>query len=179
MIQIDSSILSLDVSTNIIGWAILKDVGTVQLINYGIIDLRNVGNNHNDNSLFIKTQYADNFIKSLLKKHTNIEQIWIEEALESVSNSSHSTAVLNRYNAMLSYAIYLETGAAPYYINPIAARNMLHIPISIRMERPEIKETVYQWVVEKFPILKDKDLDIGKYDISDAIVVGLAGMEYN
>ena len=178
MIQIDSSILSLDVSTSIIGWAILKDVGTAQLTSYGIIDLRKVGNNHNDNSLFIKTQYANNFIKSLLKIN-NIEQIWIEEALESVSNSSHSTAILNRYNAMLSYAIYLETGAAPYYINPIAARNMLHIPISIRMERPEIKETVYQWIIEKFPILMNKDLDIGKYDISDAIVVGLAGMEYN
>ena len=130
---------------------------------------------------------------SKLSKKGNIENIFIEENLQSFRSgfsSAQTLSTLARFNGVVSYLCFDQFGFEPSFLNVNASRKK----IGIKVVREKIcgistKQQVLDWVSLNIPeayswptkTLKSGPrkgqtiLDSRCYDMADAYVVALAG----
>src|ERR1035437_8057984 len=103
-------VLGLDISTSVVGYSVFDDNGSLQELNYVKF-----------NSKLSKFEKLEEFKKAI--KHLEnlpIKHIAIEEPLEKFKgkfSSSHTIAILNFFNGMVSAHCYFTFKITPTYYN--------------------------------------------------------------
>ena len=182
-------ILGLDVSTSSTGWSVLKESG--ELVEQGFIKLANI------DGLFKKAKKVSIFLSKINIDH-EIKKIYIEENLQSFRSgfsSAKTISTLAKFNGIVSYISFIEFGIDPEFLNVNSARKSLGIKIArekvcgkstknqvFEWVRNSLKESGYVWPVKtlKSGPRKGQTVFIDEcFDISDAYVIGRAGIEMN
>ena len=114
----------LDVSTKTIGCSIIinddSEYGQLVTMTHVSPKVSKRITKDKDKALFLKVEiFREQFLKKY--KYLGINKVVIEEPLVS-SNNSLSTAILLKFNGMLSLAVYEEWGVIPTYISSYDAR---------------------------------------------------------
>lgn len=154
-------VLSLDISTSVIGWAITSysDDG-INLIDCGAIRPPKVGG--------IAERLFPSIMEILEKTAMYYpEVVVIEEPLIS-SNNAKTCALLNRANGLVSGSVMVSLTKNIEYISSGTARKLL----GLEPKGKEVKQLVYDKISSMFtlPYFKDNV----KYDVTDAILIGCA-----
>ncbi len=182
-------VLGLDVSTACTGWAIFSADG--KFIDMGTIVLSD------KKGLYLKAEFVRKVLNDLLIKYP-IEKVFIEENLQSFRrgfSSAQTLCTLARFNGIVSMVAYETYPTDPEHINVNAARKSLGIKL-IRKKQggAPTKQQVFEWVdknlnasgvVYQWPIKVLKSgprkglemLDPTSYDMADAYVIALAGLQ--
>ena len=173
-------VLGLDVSTAIIGYAVM-DGETPVIISH--IDFKKC------NDLWEKANKAKAEIEAILNAYPGIEKVFVEESLLGFSTGLSSAATLftlAKFNALVSYFVRAKMGKPVEYISSGAARKTVGVKV-IQKKKCGIsaKEQTFNWAVAG--PLKDRVMPLGRtgkykpfvYDEVDGFVVGLAGAILN
>ena len=173
-------VLGLDVSTAIIGYAVM-DGETPVVISH--IDFKKC------NDLWEKADKAKAEIEAILAAYPGIERVYVEESLLGFSTGLSSAATLftlAKFNALVSYFVRAKMGQPVEYISSGAARKTVGVKV-IQKKKCGIsaKEQTFNWAVAG--PLKDRVMPLGRtgkykpfvYDEVDGFVVGLAGAILN
>lgn len=181
-------ILGLDISTSCTGWSILNTDGTLVKLGYIRLDTKK--------NAFSRVTDVSRCISELMSTIPALEAVYIEENLQAFRpglSSAKTLLTLARFNGMVSYQTYELTGLYPTYINVNSARKALGIKLD-RKSDITTKDQIYNWVASDlncsntsvewpYKILKSgprkglKILDSAAYDMSDAYVIGKAGIQ--
>ena len=176
-------ILGLDISTSSTGYSLLNTEG-------GLIDLGYIRLSHLED-IFSKAQRVTEVIREL-SRDNNIQRIFIEQNLQAFRpglSSAKTLITLARFNGIVTYLCYLETGLKPKFINVNTARKTVGLKISRQIKCGKTtKDQVLDWVTLRLDdfswpkkILKSgprrgkEVLEPGCYDMADAYVISLAG----
>lgn len=168
-------LLSLDISTSCVGYAIFSDDGSIKELNY--IKFRDGLNLFEKLKEFMKrTEYF---------KITGISRIAIEEPLkkfEGKFSNADTIAKLNVFNGMVSGYAYTELGVTPTYHNVKTARASLFPGIQSKNEKGTIKHLIWERVMQMEPKLnwvynRNGKLVTENYDMADAYVIGMAHLK--
>ena len=180
-------ILGLDISTSCTGWSLFNLDGSLFDIGYIRLDTKK--------NAFSRVTDVSETITGLMNRVPHLESVYVEENLQAFRpglSSAKTLLTLARFNGMVSYQTYVSTGVHPDYINVNTARKSLGIKLD-RKSDVSTKDQIYQWVVSDlsktntnvdwpFKILKSgprkglRILDPAAYDMSDAYVIGKAGL---
>jgi len=164
-------LLSLDISTSVIGFSCFNDKG--MLIECDYIKF------NSKYSLFEKVSAFKEKIQHY--QFTDITHIGIEEPLKRFKgkfSNANTISLLNFFNGMISSYLFSTFNIEPQYFDVKTARKSA-FP-SLIQNTPEIKHEVWKRVMEIEPKINWKYSKItGKlmdenYDMSDSVVVGLA-----
>lgn len=164
-------LLSLDISTSCIGYAVFNDNGSLIELDYVKFDTKK--------SFFEKLAIFKEKIHHLLQ--FKITSIAIEEPLEKFKgkfSSSHTIAVLNFFNGMVSGFLFNHFNIEPVYYNVNNARAVVLPGFKIKKEGASTKHQVWEKVVELEPQinwkygLKSRKLVEENYDMVDAYIAG-------
>lgn len=169
-------ILSLDISTAIIGWATL-DNGKLE---YGAWDLRDDKLFGGD--LFLKTA----FVKDQLEVFKDVTKVIVEKPFtvfsgKKAQSSAHTMAILQRFNGMVSYIAFDQFGITPEYITVQEARSKCGIkiirpPKGKKKSQVDTKRQIVKFLIDTEPQFRVELTPKGNpkpqyYDIADAIVL--------
>lgn len=166
-------ILSLDVSTSIIGVAIFSD-------DYKLHELTWVKFNAKEKSLFKKLDYFIEFMEKY--KHINFTEVAIERELLAFRGKFSNAETLNklaRMNALISGYLYKKYNVEPEYYNVQTARKLCFPALQIPQSHPNKKTLLWEAVMKAEPTInwiygKTGKLAEGSLDAVDAYVVGMA-----
>ena len=186
-----ANILGLDVSTSIIGYAILP-IGAAAYdppIEMGHIDLRKC-----KDGFWQKTDTAKVEIEALCTKY-NFEHIFIEDPLQKFrkgASSAHTISLLSKFNALCSYFVRQAAGVDPVYIGATQARKLCSVPIirkkkkkCIETPQKSAKEQTFDYLCtnvfinKEWPKTKKGNIQVYCGDQVDAYVIALAGSIQN
>lgn len=144
-----------------------------------------VQKNDSEDSLEDRAKNFDESLIPIFEKYPPTKYC-IETPLEAASKTTaHTIAILQRFNGMCSYILYKKTNMIPNMVSAITARNKQGIKIEkIRKKKKtaedkrKVKETIIQFVSEKFPSFTYKITPKGNFqpgtdDRADAIVLAL------
>lgn len=179
-------ILALDVSTAIVGWALLP-VGSlfgVQPTGLGAFDLRKV-----EGGIWPKADLVRSSLRSLVEgtvtQGDRVARVYIENPLQRLRrgmSSAQTIALLARFNALTSYFIREATGLDPLYIDATAARKKIGVPLmSKKRSGVDQKSQTFSFLCETvfrcqpWPLNKNGKVQPHVYDMCDAYVVAVAG----
>jgi len=145
---------------------------------------------HDGDDLFAKADRLAEEVKSQIQGHQQGLQIVIEEPLLRFARgmSSASTLLtLNRYNGMVTHAVWKSTGVKPTHLNVIFARRRLGIK---KGKDDKVKEVVMDWVAKSLPdyqwptrvVTRGKNrgaviFEESCFDVADAYVMARASYE--
>ena len=180
----EKATLGLDVSTSCTGYSLMTSEGN--LIDLGYIRLSKL------EDIFCKAQRVTEVINELHDRY-HISDIFIEQNLQAFRpglSSAKTLITLARFNGIVTYLCYLETGLKPEFINVNSARKAVGLKIIKQIKCGKTtKEQVLDWVDLKLggfgwpeKILKSGPrrgqtvLEPGCYDMADAYVISLAGL---
>lgn len=173
-------ILGLDVSTSIIGYAIIELVENKEnIVKIGHIDFKKC------NDFWEKTDKAKSEIESILDSFL-IDKCFIEESLLGFSTGLSSAATLftlAKFNALVSYFVREITKKPVEYISANSARKTVGIKL-IQKKKCGIshKEQAFKWAVAG--PLKDRVMPMNRtltnfksfvFDEVDSYIIALAG----
>ena len=177
------NLLGLDVSTNIIGYTVLKEDG--EQIESGFCDL------DKKKSTVQKAEQFHHVLKQINSRY-HIGSVWIEEPFMMFAkggSSAQTMAKLSSFNGMIQYACLSVFNFDPNMINANHARKTL----GIKIQREKLcgistKEQILSWVKKEIPRFDwpTKTLKSGPrkglivpapscYDIADSYVVAKSG----
>lgn len=165
-------ICGLDISTSITGVTILDKSG--EIIHNEAWDLRKFKN------FFSKAKFIRSQITILSSRFEGIEEIYIEQSLQSFRSgfsSAKTLSTLSRFNGVVSWLIYEHTGVVPEYLSASSARKACGIKIK-RGEKA--KQKVVEFLLDKEPqfvvqYTKYGNLKPECFDKADSIVIAKAG----
>jgi hypothetical protein len=171
------NILSLDISTTKIGIAVLNKDKQLLLTDVFFLS--------SEDSLFARVRKFSDYFEGILK--FDIDKIAIEEPfiMTSSGGSAQVTAMLLKFNGMVSMYLHYQFGIVPTYINPMTARSKLGIKIPRGLKTKQKKQLLIDYVATNYPKefvyekTKKDNYVIGTDDKADAIIVGLAYLEIN
>jgi hypothetical protein len=166
-------ILSLDISTSIIGLAIFDN-------DHKLHELTWVKFNDKEKSLFKKLDYFIEFMEKY--KHINFTEIVIEKELLRFAGKFSNAETLNklaRMNALISGYLYRKYNVEPEYYNVQTARKTAFPLLIIPQSHPSKKNLMWEAVMNAEPTInwkygKTGKLVDGSLDAVDAYVVGMA-----
>lgn len=164
-------ILGLDISTSITGATILDDSGSVLFMDS--VDTRKYKN------FFLKAEEVKNFLTKLQKQY-NIEDIYIEQSLQSFRSgfsSAKTLSTLSRFNGVASWLCYSLWGVEPEYLAATSARKLCGIKVP---KGVKAKPVVLQFVLDNEPSFvvqytKHGNPKPDSYDRADSWVIAKAG----
>lgn len=167
-------LLSLDISTSCIGYAIFENDGSIKELN--CVKFRDGLN------LFEKlTEFKQ---KTKYFKLLSIDRIAIEEPVkkfEGKFSNADTISKLNFFNGMISSYVFQELEVTPVYHNVKSARASVFPGIQSKNEKGTIKHLIWERVMQMEPKLnwlynKNGKLRDENYDMADAYVVGVSQM---
>ena len=150
-------ILGLDISTSITGYTVLGEDGNIVVCDH--IDLRK------EKNFFKKIEIVCDRLESLDDTH-NIEQVYIEQSLQSFRSgfsSAQTLSLLSKINGIVSWLCYNFFYKEPKYLAATSARKLCGIKIP---KGQKAKKVSLQFVVDNVP---------GFADRSDSYVIAKAG----
>jgi hypothetical protein len=179
-------VIALDVSTSVIGWAVLPtnaDATTYPLIR-GHVDLRK-----NDGGFWAKVDQMeldlDAVFDRVAQQH-DIVRLCIEDPVERFRNglsSAHTIALLARFNALTSRHARNRLNLDPLYIDATAARKAIGVPLLSKKKSGGVDQktqcfnhlctTVF--INESWPRNRNGKIQPWCMDEVDAYVICLAG----
>lgn len=174
----NKKILSLDVSTSVIGWCLTRraEDGTVST-KFGALDFRN---KNKFETLFQKLESFKEFISS----ENDIDRIIIEEPNKGFKDGGSSPqvlALLQKFNGMVSAIVWDYTKKEPEYIMATSARKKAGVEIEKGADK---KKKTFEWLLENHSQFKQSVTytTYGNpkpifYDMSDAIVLMLGALK--
>ena len=167
-------ILGLDISTSKVGFAVIKEDGS--LLTYNLVKYKA------DAGLEQRADYLMGGL-SKLKKKFMVEHVFIEQpfiAFSGGKTTAHTMAKLQRFNGMCCYGIFRIFGFAPVLIQANKARGL----INLKIKRGEnTKKKIIEWAQETYPdtfsfeMTRYGNPKPGTDDMADAIVVANAGLQ--
>jgi hypothetical protein len=131
------------------------------------------------NNLFEKLEFFKEKIKHLLS--FEITEIAIEEPLEKFKgkfSSSHTIAILNFFNGMVSSFLYSHFNVEPIYYNVNSARSTVVPGFKAGKKDVSEKHIIWENVVEMEPQInwhygkRTRKLIPENYDMADAYIIG-------
>ena len=135
-------ICGLDISTSITGVTILDDLGNI--VHNEAWDTRKF------KDFFTKIKFIKEKI-TLLSRNYKIEEIFIEQSLQSFRSgfsSAKTLSSLSRFNGAVSWLIFEHTGITPEYLSASSARKSC----GIKIPRGEnAKQKVVEFLLDKEP----------------------------
>jgi hypothetical protein len=171
-------VLALDISSTVIGVAILAKDGKVHEISYIKFKPKT--------SLFEK---LDEFIKFFEKYSAfPFENIVIEEPLKRFAgkfSSADTIQKLTQMNSLISGFLYKKLNIEPVYFNVQQARKLAFPELIIPKTFPNKKYLIWEACLKMFPTInwlyssKNGKLLDENFDMADAITVGLAFLTDN
>lgn len=173
-------LLSLDISTSCVGYSVFSEKHT-------LLELDFIRFNSKQN-IFEK---LDSFKKKIFHlTKLPITAIAIEEPLEKFEgkySTSHTIAILNFFNGMISSYLFSEFKIEPVYFNATHARTKaipwLKIERSSKKETASTKHQVWEKVVNMEPQInwkygiKSRKLSEENYDMADSYIIGRCYIE--
>ncbi len=167
-------ILGLDISTSVVGIAIIDD--NKNLLAYNAVKFKA------NTDLEARADFLIQGIESLNKlwriKHVFVEQPFI--AFSGGKTTAVTMSKLQRFNGMCCYGLYRLYGNSPTLIQANKARGL----VGCKIKRGEkAKPVVLEWVKNSYPSSFTYEMTShgnprpATYDMADAIVVALAGLE--
>ena len=173
-VYIKNMLLSLDISTSVIGFASFNEKDG------SLIELDHIKFN-SKNTMFEKLEK----FKEKIEHYSNVEikYIVIEEPLKKFMgkfSNADTISKLNFFNGMISSYLYLELGVEPLYINVNTARKTA-FP-DLKLNQKDIKHAVWNEVKNCEPKInwkystRTQKLMQENYDMSDAYCVGRANL---
>jgi hypothetical protein len=142
--------------------------------------------------MFSKAEEAEKVINKLIKLN-NIQAIGIEQNLQSFRSgfsSAHTLSSLARFNGILSYIVYKESGLRPDFINVNSARKSAGLKVIrksaggapvkeqvLNWAQSKISSSDYEWptkILKSGPRKGEEIFEPGCYDIADAYVIAVA-----
>jgi len=169
-------ILGIDVSTSTTGWAILNTNG--KFIKADAFILKN---KTKFPDLFSKALYIQNQIRHLHITY-EFDRVFIESALMMFSpgkSSASTISMLLKFNGIVSWIIYEETGIIPEFIPAVSARKLCGV-IAPRGEKA--KKCVMEHLLKTEPdfadivqFTKHGNPSPEYFDMADALIVSKAG----
>jgi len=167
-------ILGLDISTSVVGIAILDE--DKNLITYNAIKFKaNTDLEHRADFLHKSIQLLDSAWRI---KHVFVEQPFI--AFSGGKTTAVTMSKLQRFNGMCCYGIYRVFGDSPTLIQANKARGLVGIKVP---RGQKAKPVVLKWVEENYKnnftyeMTRHGNPKPTTYDMADAIVVARAGLE--
>lgn len=162
------------------GYCILQDAESFKIVDAGAISLTN---KKKFPSLIIKALKIEELFKTLHLNHSKINNIAIEAPLirfQGHLSSAQTIAILNRFNAMVSWLGFKEFGLEPEYIDARSARRICEIP---KIEKGQnVKKIVFETTlakldpsIQQFVILtRNKTTSPLTYDMVDSYIIARA-----
>ena len=174
------NIIGLDISTTIVGWCVLSSAEIV--ISAGHIDLTGIEDNNSNLKLFQKADLVLQQVTSVLSKN-KIRNVLIETPIGMATGKNINSAImLNKFNFMISYALYDKGYNIRYVPSQTARKKLFGDQYSVWYKLPT-KEDKKEFIAnsvkkylenhvkyEKRPRATDKWKSY-IYDVSDAFVV--------
>ena len=169
-------ILGLDISTTIVGVALLNDEGKLIVSSHWDISKQE--------TLFEKAEMVGSLLWELKTEH-KIEKVFIETALKKFfpGKSRADTIIkLAKFNGIVSWLCFDTFGEAPAFINVNTARTLYGLSFPRGTKGPQRKKMVIESVVDKeknafsYEMARGgKNYKRGTDDRADAIVIARAG----
>jgi len=169
-------ILGLDISTTIVGVALINNEGKLIVSNHWDISKQE--------TLFEKAEMVGSFLWELKTEH-KIEKVFIETALKKFfpGKSRADTIIkLAKFNGIVSWLCFDTFGEAPTFINVNTARTLYGLSFPRGTKGPQRKKMVIEAVKEKektsftFEMARGgKNYKKGTDDRADAVVIARAG----
>ncbi len=173
-------VLGLDVSTSIVGYAVLDDE---EIVCIGHIDFKGC------EDFWEKVDHVHEKVNTLIDAY-NPDKCFIEESLMGFStglSSAGTLFTLSKFNALVSYFVRQKMSQTPEYIAANAARRAVGIKLQQKKKCGlSHKEQAFEWATQG--PLKNRDLPKtrgGKsfkpfvYDEVDGFIIALAGTKLN
>lgn len=169
-------ILGLDVSSSITGVTILSGEGVILFCDH--IDTRN---KNKYPTLLDKAKEIKSHLNKISKEY-NIEEIYIEESLQSFRSgfsSAKTLSTLAKINGIVSYLCFEIFNTKPEYIGATSARKLCGIKVP---KGTKAKEFVIGYLLDNEPTFvveftRNGNPKPGYYDRADSIVIARAGLE--
>ena len=166
-------IMGLDISTSITGVTVLNSNGGVVLCD--VLDLRK------NKNFFQKVEKAKVLLEEI-KKNQAIEEIFIEQSLQSFRSgfsSAQTLSTLSRFNGTLSWICYELFNVVPEFVGASTARRLCGIKVP---KGRKAKEVVLEKILDIDPnfvieYTKYGNPKPGTYDKADSLVIAKAGYE--
>ena len=136
-------ILGLDISTTIVGVALLNDEGKLIVSNHWDISKQE--------TLFEKAEMVGSLLWELKTEH-KIEKVFIETALKKFfpGKSRADTIIkLAKFNGIVSWLCFDTFGEAPAFINVNTARTLYGLSFPRGTKGPQRKKMVIESVIDK------------------------------
>ena len=169
-------ILGLDISTTIVGVALLNDEGKLIVSSHWDISKQE--------TLFEKAEMVGSLLWELKTEH-KIEKVFIETALKKFfpGKSRADTIIkLAKFNGIVSWICFDTFGDAPTFINVNTARSLYGLSFPRGTKGPQRKKMVIEAVKDKektaftFEMARGgKNYKKGTDDRADAVVIARAG----
>ena len=165
-------ICGLDISTSITGVTILDKNDKV--VYNEAWDTRKF-KDHFEKAKFIRSN-----ITLLCEKFKDIEEIYIEQTLQSFRSgfsSAKTLSSLSRFNGIVSWLMYFHTGVKPEYISASSARKSCGIKVP---KGANAKQEVVKFLLDNEPAFMVEYTRFGNFkpecfDKADSIVIARAG----
>lgn len=167
-------LISLDISTSVVGLAIFDD-------DYKLHELTYVKFSSKEKDLYKKLTFFTEFMQKY--KHIKFTEYAVEEPLKAFKgrfSNANVIQMLTQFNAMISTYFYLEHRLSPVYYNVQTARKTAFPALTIPKGHPNVKDLIWESFSNAHPTInwnyspKTFKLVDGTYDSVDAAVVGLA-----
>lgn len=180
------TVLAFDISTSIIGWALVKPKSTLAdyPIERGNIDLRKVKGGFWDK--VSQTREEIKLLNDRFKTKYDIKGIYIEDPLKKFArgkSSAGTISLLARFNAIVSFFVLETFSIQPLYIDATFARKKIGVPLLSRKKSGGLsqKEQTFSFLClgvfknEIWPTNKNGRIQPWCYDEVDAFVIAIAG----
>ena len=175
-------ILGLDVSTSIIGYAILDSDELSGIVEIGHIDFSKC------NDFWEKVDFARKRLTEIISKHKP-EKTYIEESLMGFSSGLSSAGTLftlAKFNALVTFFVREEMNETPVYISAGSARKSCGIKL-LQKKKCGLshKEQTFNWMLAgplstfEFPKGRTGKFKSFAYDEVDGFVIALAATKIN
>lgn len=169
-------ILGIDISTSVIGWCVINE-------NEKVLDVGHLEFDKKQKSLYKKLAEFDNLLFEIKDKYGRYFKIFVESPLFG-SNNQNVVNLLQRWNGMCCAQIYWSFGVEPVLIPNVSALKAVGIKIPKGTKGLERKKFIFEhtksqgfFPVEKVEYKRTGNLKNYIFDMSDAIVIALAGLK--
>ena len=182
--------IGLDVSTSIVGMSLFLDNKLQKLKHVDLTKTKCMF----DKSKKFEEDFISLILKDILDNEVLIDNIYIEDTLQSFSrgmSSARTLMQLARFNGIVSNIVFRITKVKPVFINVNTARKSLGIKIDKNSDKDK-KEQIMEWVdkdlggynwatkiISRGPNKGRVKFEKFCYDIADAYVICKAGIVIN
>jgi hypothetical protein len=165
-------ICGLDISTSITGVTLLDKTG--KIVYNEAWDTRKF------KDFFDKANFIRSKISLLCEEYENIEEIYVEQSLQSFRSgfsSAKTLSSLSRFNGVVSWFMFQHTRIKPTYIAATSARKMCGIKVP---KGEKAKQVVVDFLLDNEPKFVVEYTRFGNvkpecFDKADSIVIARAG----